>query len=126
MLQVRVNAWEEFDPTVQSLWFFFYEAPQLYTVEFVPPAPPVLETDCIGGTDVTTALPLSVDNQLNTSASVRIGLDDLNELGNSLQVAFAAGYCLGFCDSWPDTAVQWQPANGVLSCSNNQFIQINW
>lgn len=126
MLQVRVNAWQEFDPTVQSLWFFFYEAPSLYTVEFVPPAPPVLENDCIGGNDITTTLPLDVDNQLTTSASVRIGLDDLNELGNSLQVAFAAGYCLGFCDSWPDTAVQWQPANGVLSCSNNQFIQINW
>ncbi len=126
MLQLRVNAWQEFDPTVQSLWFFFYEAPSLYTVEFVPPAPPVLESDCIGGNDIVTALPLDVDNQLTNSASVRIGLDDLNELGNSLQVAFAAGYCLGFCDSWPDTAVQWQPANGVLSCSNNQFIQINW
>ena len=126
MLQLRVNAWQEFDPTVQSLWFFFYEAPSLYTVEFVPPAPPVLESDCIGGTDIVTALPLSVDNQLTDSASVRIGLDDLSELGNSLQVAFAAGYCLGFCDSWPDTAALWQPANGVLSCSNNQFIQINW
>ncbi len=126
MLQLRVNAWQEFDPTVQSLWFFFYEAPSLYTVEFVPPAPPALESDCIGGMDLATALPLSVDNQLTDSASVRIGLDDLSELGNSLQVAFAAGYCLGFCDSFPDTAALWQPANGVLSCSNNQFIQINW
>lgn len=126
MLQLRVNSWNEFDPTTQALWFLFYEAPSLYSVEFVPPAFPVLEDGCLTGNDISpTALPLTVDNQLTTSASVRIGLDDLNELGNSLQVAFAAGFCLGFCDVYPTSATVW-PSGGNPVCSQSQFIQINW
>jgi hypothetical protein len=126
MLQVRVNSWSEFGPTTQALWFLFYEAPSLYSVEFVPPAFPVLEDGCLTGNDISpTALPLTVDNQLTTSASVRLGLADLNELGSSLQVAFAAGFCLGFCDVYPNAASVW-PSGGNPSCSQGQFIQINW
>ncbi len=126
MLQVRINSWVEFDPAIQPLWFLFYEAPSMYSVEFVPPANPVLEDGCLTGNDIfPTQLPLSVDNDLTTSASVRIGLDDLNELGNSLQVAFAAGFCLGFCDVYPDGASVW-PSGGAPSCTQGQFIQINW
>ncbi len=126
MLQLRVNSWTEFDPTTQALWFLFYEAPSLYSVEFVPPAFPVLEDGCLTGNDISpTALPLTVDNQLTTSASVRIGLEDLNELGNSLQVAFAAGFCLGFCDVYPTSATVW-PSGGNPVCSQSEFIQINW
>jgi len=126
MLQVRANAWAPFDPTTQSLWFFFYEAPTLYTAEFVPPAPPSLETGCVGGADVVTTQPLSVDDQLTSAASIRVGLDDLNELGNNIQIGFAAGYCLGFCDVYPQNAALWQPTGGVLQCTQTQFIQINW
>jgi len=126
MLQVRVNSWVEFDPTIQPLWVLFYEAPSEYSVEFVPPADPVLEDGCLNGEDIfPTQLPLTVDNALTTSASVRIGLADLNELGNSLQVAFAAGFCLGFCDSYPDTANNW-PSGSDAVCTPSQYIQINW
>jgi len=126
MLQVRLNAWTEFDPATQALWFLFYEAPSLYSVEFVPPAPPVLEDGCLTGNDIfPTVLPLTVDNQLTTSASVRIGLTDLNELGQNLQMGFATGYCGGFCDVYPNSAAVW-PSGGNASCTQSQFIQINW
>ncbi|MCO4771662.1 MAG: choice-of-anchor J domain-containing protein [Deltaproteobacteria bacterium] len=126
MLQLRLNSWNDFDPTTQPLWFLFYEAPSLYSVEFVPPATPVLEDGCLTGNDIfPTQLPLSVDNQLTTSASVRIGLDDLNELGNSLQVAFAAGFCMGFCDVYPNNSAFW-PSGGAPTCTQAQFVQINW
>ena len=126
MLQVRVNAWNDFDPLVQPLWFLFYEAPSEYSVEFVPPATPSLEDGCLTGNDIfPTQQPLTVDNLLTSSASVRIGLDDLNELGNNLQIAFAAGFCQGFCDVYPNGAALW-PSGGQPSCTQSQYIQINW
>jgi hypothetical protein len=126
LLQIRVSAWRPFDPSTQSLWMFVYEVPSLYSVEYVPPAPAVLESGCVGGDDLATSIPIQVDMGTGEFATVRIAVDDLYEIGHNLLVGFAAGYCLGFCDVWPQAAAQWLPTQNTLYCSETNFVQLNW
>lgn len=126
-LQVRVNSWTPFDASIQSLWFLFYEAPSQYSVEFVPPAFADLEDGCLSGNSVTPlATALQVDNQLETAATLRVGLSDMSVLGRNIQVAFAAGFCgTNFCDVYPDSAAVW-PQGGAPSCTQGLYIPISW
>lgn len=130
LLQVRMEAYNDFDPATAFVDFFLYETPELYVVESVG-GNPDLETGCVFGDDVPDdeiTTPLDITFTSNT-ATLRLALDDLGVLGNNVQVAFGAGSCPGtyFCDVYPGLpALFFDLFNSQASCDGPEMIQINW
>ena len=60
------------------------------------------------------------------SSTVRLHLDDLDEIGRNVQVAFGVGYCssINYCDTYPDVAVSF--SSGAASCNESAYVPINW
>jgi len=134
LLQVRVNSYTPFVGSSAFIDFFFFEVPQMYSLESVSGSAN-LEEDCIFGDDVPAeqiTVPLQVDVGVGTtySATARLAIADLSFLANNTQVAFGAGSCPGpfFCDVYPDSAFNIDLlADPVqFACDGNDFIPINW
>ena len=128
LLQIRLDSWTPFNPASTAVWFFLYEVPLLYSIEYVPPGLD-FEEGCVAGDDIVgpTMMPTVVSDGL--SATVRLHLDDLGtngEIGNNAQVAFGVGYCseINYCDTYPASAVSF--GGGAASCNESAYIPINW
>ena len=126
MLQVRVDSWTPFVADVLFIDFFFYEVPNLYSIETVGGTPD-FESGCVFGSGLPTSVPIFVELS-GSSAIARIALPDIGEIGNNTQVAFGAGSCpdVYFCDTYPFGALNFNVAEGTYNCDGNDFIPINW
>ena len=126
MLQVRVDSWTSFDPTTLFIDFFFYEVPDLYSIESVGGSAD-FEEGCVWGTDLVETEPIAIAMEGN-SVTARILLDDIGALGNNTQVAFGAGSCpdIYFCDTYPEYVLDFNIAEGTYYCDGNGFINLNW
>lgn len=126
MLQVRVDSWTAFDATTLFVDFFFYEVPDLFSIESVGGSAD-FEDGCVWGTDLEETEPITIAVEGN-SATARILLDDLGALGNNTQVAFGAGSCpdIYFCDTYPENVLQFNIAEGTYFCDGAGYINLNW
>ena len=128
LLQIRLDSWTPFNPATTAVWFFLYEVPLLYSIEYVPPGLD-FEEGCVAGDDIVgpTMMPTVLSDGL--SSTVRLHLDDLGtngEIGRNVQVAFGVGYCseINYCDTYPVGAVAF--SGGAASCNESAYIPINW
>lgn len=127
MLQLRLDAWSPFSTPHLSLWVFFYEVPNQFTLEHVPPGAPDLEVGCVAqDQDVPTTVPVLVENLDDDSVTVRIATGDLGILADNTQVAFGTEYCTGtwWCDVYPDYAVQYSA--GSIGCNDFLYVPVFW
>lgn len=127
MLQLRLDAWQAYTTPNLSLWAFFYEVPNQYTLEHVPPGTPDLEYGCVAqDQDVPLSTPILVDRLSDSSVSVRVATGDLGILASNTQVAFGTEYCAGvwWCDVYPDFAVQY--SLGSVGCNDFLYVPIFW
>jgi hypothetical protein len=125
-LQVRLDSYTPFDASTLFVDFFFYEVPDIYSIETVGGSPD-FETGCVFGSDAVETEPITITAEGN-SVSARILLDDIAELGNNTQVAFGAGSCpdIYFCDTYPPNVLLFNVAEGTYNCDGNGFISLNW
>ncbi|HCP46219.1 MAG TPA: hypothetical protein DIU15_09265 [Deltaproteobacteria bacterium] len=127
MLQVKLDSWTEYDPSILFLDFFFYEVPNQYSVESVG-GNVSFEDGCVFGDDLPTTVPIVLDLSSPTAAIARVSLDDMNILGNNTQVAFGSGSCpnVYFCDTYPAGALTFTIEQGTYNCDGDDYISINW
>ena len=128
LLQVRLDSYTSFTPAQAFVDFFFYEVPQLYSIESVG-GNAFLEDGCVFGNDITNVtVPVSVDVSSGQSATARLAIVDLGILGNNTQVAFGAGSCpdIYFCDYYPSSALMFNIEQGSYNCDGNSVIPLNW
>jgi len=128
LLQVKLNSYTTFSPSTAFVDFFFYELPNLFSIESVG-GNASLESGCVFGDDITTVtVPVSVDVSSGDAAIARVAVDDLGILGNNTQVAFGADPCPGiyFCDYYPSTSLTFDLKAGSYNCDGNSFIPLNW
>ena len=126
MLQVRLDSWTAFDPGTLFVDFFFYEVPDLFSIESVGGSAD-FEDGCVWGSDLEETEPIAIATEGN-SVTARILLDDLDALGNNTQVAFGTGSCpdIYFCDTYPENVLQFNIAEGTYYCDGNGYINLNW
>lgn len=128
LLQIRLDSWTEFNPGSTAVWFFLYEVPIQYSIEYVPPGLD-FEEGCIGGEDVAAPVMNPTVVSDGFSATVRLHLDDLGtngEIGRNVQVGFGVGYCseIQYCDTYPSNAVSF--GGGVPTCNESFYIPVSW
>lgn len=126
MLQVRLDSYTPFQSNISFVDFFFYEVPALFSVETVGGSAD-FESGCVFGSDLEETEPISVEF-IDNSVIARVLLDDLDEIGGNVQVAFGAGSCpdVYFCDTYPFGALDFNIELGQYYCDGNNFIPLNW